>query len=105
MAAKLLWLSYIDKDGNPVGVAVIEVTAAEAKACIPRLRALHPDFESGSEYVWAAMMKTKELGIHKPNCVVVPIDIEPGWVPQDCIGRFINNTELIERGIGKMGQL
>lgn len=105
MAAKLLWLSYIDKDGDPIGVAVIEVTAAEARACIPRLRALHPDFESGSEYVWAAMMKTKELGIHRPNCVVVPIDIEPGCVPKDCIGRFLNNAELIERGIGRKFKL
>jgi hypothetical protein len=57
---KTIWLSFADESGH-LGVAIVDVTAAEAAAEKPFL---HPNAGPGAEWLAAALRITWHLGIN-----------------------------------------
>lgn len=91
----LLWMSFAGEDGN-LGVAIVEVSDADAAAIKPEITARFPRHMPGAELFAAANRKAHLLGIN-PGGEIQYAECNSDRVPKDCIHRLMRKSELIER--------
>jgi hypothetical protein len=96
---KTFWLSFVDTDRGFLGVAVLDVTEADAVAAKVLIDRLFPQHRPGAEWVAAAQRRAWQLGCNPAGQVqfteLPPDHPDTARVPRN---RLMQKAELIESG-------